>query len=55
MKSSAITTVEGKPLIKPPTLLPKRSALSVVRVTQRLPTRKLRLIFNQKEASMAFE
>src|SRR4030042_322643 len=52
IKNNVITTVEGSPPINPPTLLPNLSALSVVRVTHRLPARKLRLSLNQKEASI---
>jgi hypothetical protein len=52
MNNKAMTTVEGKPPISPPTLLPNLSALTVVRVTQRLPTIKPRRSLSQNEVSI---
>jgi hypothetical protein len=42
MKRSATATVDGNPAMTPPTLLPYRSATTVLRVTHALPTMKLR-------------
>ncbi len=55
MKSRAITTVDGRPPIKPPIFGPNLSALRVVKVTHKLPVMKLTPSLSQNVASMQIQ